>query len=117
MTPSVAARAGVGLGLDLGVGLPVIGAPLAVADDDEAGAGVLEHGGGHVAGVRAAIGWHGNPGRQRRSALASLRVAWISVKGGASATSTFIRRSAARSIARASDSIARVPCIFQLPTM
>jgi hypothetical protein len=39
------------------------------------------------------------------------------VKGGASATCTPGKRLAARSIARASASMARVPFIFQLPTM
>ena len=45
-----------GLGLDHRVAFAVIGPPFAVADDNEAGAGVLDHRGGNVAGVRAALG-------------------------------------------------------------
>src|SRR5690606_40790120 len=44
-----------GLGLHVGIAFAMIGAAFAMADDDEAGAGVLEHGGRDIPGVSAAF--------------------------------------------------------------
>ena len=49
-----------GLGAHQAVGLAVIGAPLGMADDDIAGAGVLQHLGRDVAGMGPALPGDGN---------------------------------------------------------
>src|SRR5690606_39934239 len=49
------AECGFGFSLHVGIGFAVIGTTLAMSDDHERSAGVLEHGRRDVAGVRAAV--------------------------------------------------------------
>ncbi len=86
----------------------MVGAAFAVADDHEARTGVLEHRRGNIAGMRAAV---------RRVAILRADADKARFLMGRvdqrvrrrEATSALISRSAARSIERASESIARVP--------
>ena len=56
MTDKARGQRRLGLGPDVGVALAVCCAPLAVADDGQRRAGILEHGRGDVAGMRALVG-------------------------------------------------------------
>ena len=111
---------GLGLGPHHGIGLAVIGAPLGMADDHMAGAGVLQHLGRDVAGMGAARRW---------VAILAAALAPAAARqdlGGPRQTASPAGRAAPRSRRRdslvkrrangvSSCSEAPVPFIFQLP--
>jgi len=105
-----------GLGAHQRVVLAVIAAPFAVASDHKIRADIGQHGSGTspVCAPSAAV-WRSCP--PTPMPVTASRTVPINGAGGASAISTSGYAAPRRSMARAFASMARLPFIFQLPTM